>query len=118
MDHPMEGPPDPLNGPHTVPIDLALTVDASTRPLLERGLQVSVREARLLNSSPWVRSLGKLPMHVSTEGWRFPAPPSEENGGLRIAPSQEKQEQEPEIRHPPSAIRNPKTRLRPPRDTV
>src|SRR5438477_10084095 len=38
---------------------------------------VTVREARLLTDSPWVRSLGRLDMSVTTEGWKFPSPPVE-----------------------------------------
>jgi SNF2 family DNA or RNA helicase len=38
-------------------------------------LDPGVREARLLTDSPWVRSLGRLELSVSTEGWKFPAPP-------------------------------------------
>jgi SNF2 family DNA or RNA helicase len=34
-----------------------------------------VRETRLLTDAPWVRSLGRLELTVSTEGWKFPAPP-------------------------------------------
>src|SRR5262245_22930938 len=46
----------------------------------------AVREARLLGEPPWVRSLGKLNLEVSTVGWRFPVPPAElpESGSLRI----------------------------------
>lgn len=32
------------------------------------------REIRRLNDSPWTRTLGKLAMEVSTQGWTFPAP--------------------------------------------
>ena len=38
-------------------------------------MQPTVREAPLLNSPPWVRSLGKLVMDVTTQGWKFPVPP-------------------------------------------
>jgi SNF2 family DNA or RNA helicase len=40
-------------------------------------MTVGIREARLLTTAPWVRSLGKLQLEVATEGWRFPAPPAE-----------------------------------------
>lgn len=36
-----------------------------------------IREARLLTDTPWVRSLGRLELTISTEGWKFPAPPTE-----------------------------------------
>jgi SNF2 family DNA or RNA helicase len=47
---------------------------------------VKVSEARLLLNPPWIRSLARLEMQVTTEGWRFPAPPSEAPParGLRI----------------------------------
>lgn len=41
------------------------------------GLSAGAREARLLVDAPWVRSLGKLTLTVSTEGWKFPVPPGE-----------------------------------------
>src|SRR5713101_734451 len=59
------------------PVDLDMDVDAIAHPRFERPLQAGVREARLLGTPPWVRSLGKLAMDVKTEGWRFPAPPQE-----------------------------------------
>src|SRR5262245_22411425 len=72
----MDGLPD-ITNPTIHALDLAL----STGPARDLGfghpLQIAVREARLLAAAPWVRSLGKLPMEVKTEGWRFPAPPKE-----------------------------------------
>jgi SNF2 family DNA or RNA helicase len=61
--------------PGVQPIDLGLAVEAVVPPRFQRGLQVGVREARLLTAPPWVRTLGKLQLEVSTVGWRFPAPP-------------------------------------------
>jgi SNF2 family DNA or RNA helicase len=47
---------------------------------LEQTVRIGVREARLLTEPPWVRSLGRLSMDVSTQGWRFPTPPDENEG--------------------------------------
>jgi SNF2 family DNA or RNA helicase len=58
---------------HAIPLTLPLEV--KTHPRFERSLQAVVREARLLTDLPWVRSLGKLALEVTTEGWRFPVPP-------------------------------------------
>jgi len=44
-------------------------------PRFERPLEATVRETRLLCEAPWVRSLGRLEFTVTTEGWKFPAPP-------------------------------------------
>lgn len=44
---------------------------------VEQTVKIGVREARLLTERPWVRSLGRLSMDVSTQGWRFPSPPEE-----------------------------------------
>ena len=63
--------------PDTADVSLRVPVEALALPRFDRRLEVSVREARLLSVVPWVRSLGKLPLEVSTVGWRFPAPPSE-----------------------------------------
>jgi SNF2 family DNA or RNA helicase len=43
----------------------------------DAALLPSVKEARLLTHAPWVRSGGKLDLGISTEGWKFPAPPAE-----------------------------------------
>ena len=51
--------------------------DCIPLPRFDRPLDPAVREARLLTDSPWVRSLGRLELSVSTEGWKFPAPPAE-----------------------------------------
>jgi SNF2 family DNA or RNA helicase len=82
-----------------------------------------VREARLLTNLPWVRSLGKLPMEVATEGWRFPAPPAEP--AVPRPPRLFQPEPEPLPARPadPAAMlkcRGPQrsTRPRPPGDSV
>lgn len=49
-------------------------------PKLDHPLEPNVREARLLTDAPWVRSLGRLELSVTTEGWKFPAPPVEYAG--------------------------------------
>jgi SNF2 family DNA or RNA helicase len=56
-------------------VDLTMGVEVRSHPRFERPLEVSVRQASLLNTAPWVRSAGKLAMEVSTQGWRFPTPP-------------------------------------------
>jgi SNF2 family DNA or RNA helicase len=58
-------------------IDLIATPDCLPLPRFEQPLAAGVREARLLTQSPWVRTLCKLDMTVTTEGWKFPAPPPE-----------------------------------------
>jgi SNF2 family DNA or RNA helicase len=58
-------------------------LDVVSLPRFERPLEATVRETRLLCDSPWVRSLGRLDLSISTEGWKFPAPP------LMTAPSQQ-----------------------------
>ncbi len=58
-----------------VNVNLDLPVQVQSLPKFDRPLSVQVREARLLNDAPWVRSLGKLPLEVNTFGWRFPVPP-------------------------------------------
>jgi SNF2 family DNA or RNA helicase len=60
-----------------VAVDLALSVTAGPHPRFERPLQAGVREARLLTTAPWVRSAGKMPMDITTVGWKFPTPPPE-----------------------------------------
>lgn len=58
-------------------IELGYELSTFPHPRFERPLIVSIRDSRLLSSPPWVRSLGKLDLHVQTEAWKFPAPPPE-----------------------------------------
>jgi SNF2 family DNA or RNA helicase len=67
----------PFAAPDVHGQDLTMTVDVRSVDLSERALQVGVRTARLLTERPWVRSLGRLTLDLSTEGWRFPKPPDE-----------------------------------------
>ncbi|HEY8505635.1 MAG TPA: DEAD/DEAH box helicase, partial [Gemmataceae bacterium] len=66
-------------GPSSPPAVLAFDLDFAPQAVpvqrFERALAPGVREPRLLRDAPWVRSLGRVEMSVSTQGWRFPAPP-------------------------------------------
>ena len=101
-----------------IPLDFPLEV--KTLPQFERPLEPGIREARLL-SPPWVRTLGKLTMEVSTEGWRFPAP-LEPPAPVADAPgSRGLRLYDPEKRGARSsalALPHSRTRLRPPADAV
>jgi SNF2 family DNA or RNA helicase len=70
-------PRDDAAPPDLIAFDFALKTDVVPHPRFERVLEVGAREGRLLADSPWVRSAGRLDMSVSTEGWKFPAPPRE-----------------------------------------
>src|SRR5262245_28726153 len=63
--------------PMVVAVDVALRVEARSLPRFERPLEVGVRQAALLQAAPWVRSAGKVALEVTTQGWRFPAPPDQ-----------------------------------------
>lgn len=129
-ERPGESPVEPLPTIEVQGVELLAAPDATVNPRFERPLGVSVREARLLNDSPWVRSLGKLPMQVATEGWRFPAPPREAPVAgppprlFRLVP--EGAETPPPVSTPEAKQVAPldpsadpvRTRLRPPADTV
>jgi SNF2 family DNA or RNA helicase len=97
-------------------VDVGLGVEVKPHPRFERPLEVSVRQAPLLTTTPWARSAGKLPMEVSTQGWRFPTPPEQPAvaGPSRPGP--------PTARPPLRAVfpddRPTQTRLRPVQDTV
>jgi SNF2 family DNA or RNA helicase len=56
-------------------LDLALSIGATTLPAFEAAIVPNVREARLLNDPPWTRGVGPLELRITTEGWKFPAPP-------------------------------------------
>jgi SNF2 family DNA or RNA helicase len=111
----------PLLPPDVCTVDLDFPFEVRPHPRFERPLQVQVREARLLHERPWVRSLGKLTLDVSTQGWRFPIPPD-----LPRPPAKPKlfrPEPEPEPAPAPQPApshgsRPTRTRLRPPGDVV
>jgi SNF2 family DNA or RNA helicase len=73
----------PIAQPAVRAIPMAINGAVENRSLLTSFPPMSVREARLLNDSPWVRSLGKLTLEVTTEGWRFPTPPDIEPRAAR-----------------------------------
>src|SRR5438105_1480396 len=102
-----------------VPVDLA--VEVHTLPKFERPLHVQVRETKLLLDAPWVRSLGKLGLEVSTQGWRFPTPcepPAEMK--LKVFRPEEEQTALIPVSLLPAGAEGKKlrTRIKPPSDTV
>jgi len=101
-------------------MDLSLSVEVYSYPRFDRPLEVRVRQASLLTSAPWVRSLGKIGMDVTTQGWRFPTPPDQ---SILTKPRLAQVENEPEPQPPPTSGQVPsaktgRTKLRPPRETV
>jgi SNF2 family DNA or RNA helicase len=92
-------------------------MEVRTLPRFERGLEVSTRQATLLTSAPWIRSVGKLTCEVSTQGWRFPLPPDQ------VRPTQPAAEAPPApafraVEEATPAGPRPRTRLRPPQESV
>jgi SNF2 family DNA or RNA helicase len=67
----------PDDAPEAITLDLGLEPQTRELPKLDHPLDPNVREARLLTDVPWVRALGRLEMSVTTEGWKFPAPPAD-----------------------------------------
>ncbi len=69
-------------------LDIAVAAPSVFGTRFDSPLNVSVREARLLNDSPWARTLGSLFPTVRVEGWRFPTPvgdaPAAPPGGTHI----------------------------------
>jgi SNF2 family DNA or RNA helicase len=109
----------PVSPPDVQSVSLGFTVEARPNARFERPLQVGVREARLLSEPPWIRSPGRLALEVSTEGWRFPAPPPEQitESRPRLFRAREDDLAEP-LPQPKPALLPPKTRLRPSGDAV
>jgi SNF2 family DNA or RNA helicase len=99
-------------------VDLRLAVEVRDIPRFTRPLAVSVRQAPLLNTPPWVRSLGKIGMEVITQGWRFPTPPDQQ----AAAHAQGGNQQQPHTPSEPAATQHDeepaRTRLRPPQEMV
>ena len=50
------------------------SVEVRIPPRFEKPLDVTVRQATLLTTPPWVRPLGKLQFEIQTLGWKFPVP--------------------------------------------
>ncbi len=76
--HPSPEPPGPDDtGLALLELPLAFAPDTHDLPKLDYPLEPTVRDARLLADAPWVRSLGRLELSVTTEGWKFPAPSAE-----------------------------------------
>jgi SNF2 family DNA or RNA helicase len=107
--------------PAVLPIKLSLPLEVRTDFCFERPLETTVREAKLLDASPWVRTLGKLGMEVTSEGWKFPAPPLETGSPELPAASRRLKGGGAAPHGGPKPRPSPKesvTRLRPPNDTV
>jgi SNF2 family DNA or RNA helicase len=98
-----------MDEPSIDTIDLTLAVTPKSFAAFERPLQATVREVGLLKTTPWVRTLGKLTMDVSTQGWRFPSP----DDVPLIAPGAKPEQPKPE----PKQARA-KTPIKPPSDMV
>jgi SNF2 family DNA or RNA helicase len=108
----MTVPADSLSSPAVTALKLALPLDTQTLAAFERPLAVSVREISLLSKAPWVRTLGKLTLEVTTQGWRFPTP-CKPVPGLKVLEPKKEPPQRPEA--PPN---RPRTRLHPPGDML
>ena len=132
--------------PEIIAIPLNWPLEVRSLPRFDPSGTVAVRQATLLTSKPWVRSLGKVAMDVTTQGWRFPLPPDQAPQTERLAaavspavqPARQVRIQDelppvsanPAAPPPPegnagataievaaNALQDP-TRLRPPRETV
>jgi SNF2 family DNA or RNA helicase len=105
-----------LQPPEVVTVDFQHPIEVQELAVADRPLVAGAREVRLLNDAPWVRTLGKLTMEVSTQGWRFPTPPD-----LIRAPEKPRLLQtdvEPPSGRAAAAPKPTRTRLRPPADSV
>jgi SNF2 family DNA or RNA helicase len=98
-------------------IDLSLSVEVRSLPRFDRPLEVGVRQATLLSHSPWVRSLGKIGMEVTTQGWRFPTPP-DQPAITKPRLAQPEPQPVPPVEQAAPPGKTGFTRLRPPRETV
>ena len=88
-------------------------------PQLDYSLDPTVRETRLLTDAPWVRSLGRLDLSVTTEGWKFPAPPADYTPPPNTKPQAAgRQVKLPAPALPDSADPKPRIRPKPTADTV
>ena len=100
-------------------VGLTFPLEVRVLPRFEKPLQASVRSAPLLTSAPWARSLGKLAMDVSTQGWRFPTPPDQTPQAAEAKAPPKSPPVEIEAEPAETAPREERrTRLKPPSQTV
>jgi SNF2 family DNA or RNA helicase len=104
--------------PAVADLPMGLRVEAKMLTAFERPLQASVKPVPLLTRAPWVQTLGKWNLEVTTQGWRFPAP-----GEYVPAPAVAKREQDiaplaEESSPEPVEPGKRKTHIRPPSDMV
>jgi hypothetical protein len=92
---------------------IELTPNVAIRSLsaFDRPLQANAREVCLLKTMPWVRTLGKLSIDVTTQGWRFPSP----DDPMRETASEGRSSEDHRLR---VGVTHPKTRVKPPSDMV
>src|SRR5204862_244271 len=89
-------------------IDLTPALAVRSLPAFDRPLQSNAREIPLLKTMPWVRTLGKLSIDVTTQGWRFPSPDDVREPAAPPDPLAGAQARKA----------TPKTRVKPPSDMV
>ncbi len=108
--------------PEVVTIRLDPPLETRPHPKFAKPLKTSVKQAKLLNSPPWVRTLGNLQMTVQTQAWKFPT-----IGEPMVAVADEKEVAEESPLPEEDGSQNPedegqekktKTRLRPPPEMV
>jgi SNF2 family DNA or RNA helicase len=102
--------------PATDALELSPPIQVCELPWLVQGPRPTTYAARLLIEPPRVRSLEKLPMTVTTEGWRFPTPPVD---SPPVTPRPFKTQSTPPSAHADDEGKPPRvTRLRPPADAI
>ncbi|HEV3260133.1 MAG TPA: DEAD/DEAH box helicase [Gemmataceae bacterium] len=114
----LAGDKPPLPVPAVQTVDISLPLEVKPHPRFERPLQVQTREGRLLTELPWIRSLGKLSLEVTTEGWRFPAPPDSDTEILRHCDTATEDQHILPLSPRRPVVPSPRHRVRPPADTV
>ncbi len=107
---------DVLTPPATHGIDLSLTPTITGLPGFDRPMAVNTRDVPLLCKAPWVRTLGKLAMDVTTQGWRFPTP--EEPDAPSVAGAMRIYQPPAADEAPVISADKPRTRLKPPGDML
>jgi SNF2 family DNA or RNA helicase len=92
---------------------LDLSLLSHPLPELDKALDPGIREARLLTDTPWIRSLGRVELSISTEGWKFPAPPADYVPPPRLPTEPPAGRHEVHLPALPDKDQQPKRRIRP-----
>jgi SNF2 family DNA or RNA helicase len=110
--------PESLPLPQIDTLALEPAIEVRFLPRFDRPMQVAARDAPLLTSPPWSRTIGKLTLEGTSQGWKFPMPPELAPPAKAAAPAQPAPSEHPLREWILDARTGEKTRLKPAAETA